>query len=324
MEMSNNEPSTADTLETCFAPEIFSSRIYGVTGAAHGIGYATSAALARHGARVLMIDIDEDNLHRADRKLATSGAEIVTVVADVADCSAVTAAIEEAMIRWGRLDGWVNNAFFSHRALITKQSEADFHRAWEVNCLAAWRICRRILPLLAHSHGSIVNVSSIMAHQTMPEMAAYTSSKMALEGLTRALAVEFAPHRVRVNTIMPGYIRTYEGLNHLPPDTQETWPECASAVRKWIEYLTNASQPWPEAGLPQDVANAILFLLSAASRFVTGATLTIDGGLSADARDVSDVRRGEAFRKFMEVRPSIEAYGQLLREPRMIERGKSK
>jgi 3-oxoacyl-[acyl-carrier protein] reductase len=280
-----------------FSREAFANRVYGVTGGAHGIGLATVQALVRLGARVLIIDIDAPNLRRIETELQGQDVDVQTAVVDVTDELAMTAAIDAAMERWDRLDGWVNSAFFSHRALAVDQAEADFTRAWEVNCLALWRTCRQILPYLRLHRGSIVNVSSIMAHQTASQAAAYSSSKAAAEGLMRALAIEFARDRVRLNSVVPGYV--------------ETWPAPAVTAREWMEYLTARSQPLPEAGMPDDLAQCILFLLSDAAKFVTGTTLTVDGGLSVDLRHVGDARRDEAAAKFKQVLPALNALSEI-------------
>jgi NAD(P)-dependent dehydrogenase (short-subunit alcohol dehydrogenase family) len=297
-----------------FSREAFSGRVYGVTGGAHGIGLATARALAKLGARLLVIDIDAANLDRLETELQATDAEFQTAVVDVSDEPAMTIAIDSAIERWERLDGWVNCAFFAQRALAVNQAETDFVRAWEVNCLALWRTCRQIFPHLRLRSGSIVNISSVMAHQTMMQSGAYSSSKAAAEGLLRAIALEFARDHVRVNSVVPGYILTYEGLNGLATEPPDAWPAPAVTAREWMEYLTARSQPLPGPGMPEDVAQCILFLLSDAARFVTGATLTVDGGLSIDLRDVSDAARFEAATKFKQVLPALKALSEL-RQP---------
>lgn len=290
-----------------FSAATFAGRVYGITGGAHGIGNATVTSLCRLGARVLILDNHPANLQRAADQLSVAGAEFEAVLADVSNDAQMLAALDQAHRRWGRIDGWVNNAFFGRQANIIDQHEADFQRAWEVSCLAAWRICRHLLPHLASTQGSIVNISSVMSHQTEVGSSAYTSSKAALEGLTRSLAMEFAPQRVRVNMICPGYILSYQGLNDLAPAQADSWPAPMRTMKTWLEELHDAAQVYPDGGRPADIANAILFLLSSGSRFITGSSLTVDGGLSVDLRDIRSPRRDQAYNRYRQLKPELDA-----------------
>src|SRR5207244_538516 len=123
-------------------------------------------------------------------------------------------------------------------------------------------------------------------HATTPATIAYSSTKAALEGLTRAMAVELAPHRVRVNAIVPGFILSYAGTE--PQDPHSALAVQQEKLLRQIEEIEGRShQPWPVNGLPIDVANLIAFLLSDASSFITGSSIPIDGGLTSDVRCAS-------------------------------------
>lgn len=263
-----------DYLTRVYSPEAFRGNVYGVTGGAHGIGQAIVRTLVSLGASVLVIDLNGPDLDYLVKDLDLPQ-QIEAVTANVADADALGGAIERAASRFGRLDGWVNNAMLSPRATLETQEESSFVRAWEVNVLAAWRAARFCLPHFRKAgRGSIVNISSIMAHMTRAQCAAYTSSKSALEGLTRELAVELAPDMVRVNTVAPGTIASYSTV---PND-----PTARHAYHKlkieYEDYIGRFAQPLPMAAQSTEIAGPVLFYLSDASRFVTGTLLFCDGG----------------------------------------------
>jgi NAD(P)-dependent dehydrogenase (short-subunit alcohol dehydrogenase family) len=274
------------TLHTLYHADAFRGRAIGVTGAAHGIGESIVKLLTQLGATVAAIDHDQKNLNRVADDLKQSAAAPIFVCCDVRDEAQMTRAISALGQRLGKIDGWVNNAMYARRGMIATQPEPQMNAAWDVNVLAPWKCMRALVEPMRQSGGSIVNISSIHAHETEPGAAAYASTKAALEGLTRAAAVELAPHRIRVNAIVPGYILSYAGTDSHHPDPKVAAEE--QALRRRIEELEGAQQPWPTNGLPSDVADLAAFLLSDASRFITGASIAIDGGSRADIRRTSD------------------------------------
>ncbi len=284
-----------------FCERAFVGRVFGVTGGAKGIGAAIVAQLLHCGASVLAMDRDANALSVLASHHTSCADRLLCQLLDVADGASVEKAITLCTDHFGRIDGWVNNAMCNPGCPFEDSTEEQFYQAWQVNTLAAWRSAKLLLPhFKKNRRGSIVNVSSITAHQTTFEQAAYTSSKAGLEGLTRALAVELAEHHIRVNAVALGYVLTYSSL---PPCDQ--WDDFSRLEAEVVREINTASAPWPQAAVAEDIAEPIVFLLSDASRMMTGTTLAVDGGLSVDLRPIGDPRRLGVGHKIAAIRRQI-------------------
>jgi NAD(P)-dependent dehydrogenase (short-subunit alcohol dehydrogenase family) len=249
------------------------TQAYVVTGAGRGIGRATAERLIESGARVVILERDVEAVAWVDEHPRRE--RIACVAGDAADEATATRAAELA----SPLRGWVNNA-----ALIRGLSlhHADTTSALEliranldatvIGCAVA---IRRFLA--DGTLGSIVNVSSLQARQAVPGFASYVTAKAAVEGLTRALAVEYAAHGIRVNAVAPGTI----GTDALDAWLAEHDPATATRLRDELA----AVHPLGRIGRPAEVADAITYLLSDRATFITGATLAVDGGRSVVRRD---------------------------------------
>lgn len=261
----------------------FRGRVYGVTGSAHGIGEETVRQLSALGASVVVIDINQWNLKRVESDLQASNASALCICGDVADERVIKQAIRTAHKRWGRIDGWVNNACYNRNGQPDTMPLKELTRAWKVNTENAWISAGLLTPIMTETGGgSIVNLSSILAHLALPGNTAYAMAKAALEGFTRGLAADLGPHRIRVNAVVPGSINTHrEAVLFRPqPPSVPSWalPRSLALRDRMDEAVWRVKQPWPEEGRPHHVAAAILFLLSDASRFITGVSLPVDGG----------------------------------------------
>jgi NAD(P)-dependent dehydrogenase (short-subunit alcohol dehydrogenase family) len=214
---------------------------------------------------------------------------VLALCGDVSDSSFLQSCVNQIALRFGRLDGWVNNAFFTANDPIREFDALRFTKAWEVNVRSAMEAAALSLKLFEQSGGgSIVNISSVLAHRTRTNQAAYTSSKMALEGLTRALAYDLAASKIRVNCVTPGAIQTRPVQNPLNLiDTDLNSPK-GLAMRSLHDLIHQENQPLKRVGKPEDVANAVAFLLSDLSAFVTGITLPVDGGYLIDGTHLSE------------------------------------
>ncbi len=238
-----------------------------VTGAAGGVGRATVRLLAERGAAVVAEDVDP-----AVADLGELGDRVATLEGDVRLGGTAKAAVEMALRRFGRVSALVNNAAVILSKDLLRTSEEEWDDLMAVNVKGAFHHCRAVLPpMRSQGRGSIVNVTSISGVVGLPQQAAYCASKGALVQLTRQLAVEFADKGVRVNSVAPGAIDTPFLGRHL-----QAQPDPAAAER-----AVHAAHPLGRCAAPREIAEAIGFLVSDASSFITGTVLAADGGYTA-------------------------------------------
>lgn len=239
-----------------------------VTGASRGIGAAIARDLAAAGATVALNYCQSaDKAEAVRREIESAGGGALTVGADVSRSGEIDAMFGRVEAELGAVDILVNNAAVESRGGALTFSEADYDRILDTNLKGAYRCAQRALPAMqARGWGRIINVSSV--HELTPTgfCAPYSMSKGGLLMMTRELALEFSPFGITVNNVTPGAIRT--DMN------REVLSDPAYAAR------VIAKTPARMIGEPQDVSRAVLFLASPAARFITGATLFIDGGLS--------------------------------------------
>ena len=239
-----------------------------VTGAAVGIGLAIAQVLAEEGAHVYLADLNGAGAEAGAADLVENGLRATPLTVDVARGQDVTQMFRQIEATVGKLDIVVNNAGINVRSDFRHLSDVDWVRIREVNLDGVMRIARDSFPLLqASKRGSLINIASILAHRGLRQLAAYAATKGAVTALTRALAVEYAPFNIRVNTVAPGFIETaLTGRVLRQP-----------AMKKALVDQT----PMRRLGEPREVARAVLFLASDDASYVSGAELTVDGGMSA-------------------------------------------
>ncbi|MFO1037350.1 MAG: SDR family oxidoreductase [Geminicoccaceae bacterium] len=251
-------------------------RVAIVTGSARGLGLAIATRLLQEGCRVLVCDVDGDELEAAAGGLvATFGAEaVLSRRADVSkaeDAAMLVAAAEE---RWGRLDIVVNNAGIADFSPLSTITGADLDQVMAVNLDSVLLVTRAALPLLQRSPaGRVVNLSSILGFRVMPESIPYCTSKGAIATLTKCLAVELAPFAITVNAIAPGCFDTR--MARLPDGSKEYESEEFKTI-----YLAGGRLPLGRVGRFEELAAAAFFLASDDSSYITGQTLFVDGGIS--------------------------------------------
>lgn len=239
-----------------------------VTGAGKGLGRAIAIALSQAGATVAVTARTASDLERLESELAEQGGKVLILPGSVADSAAVQDMVERITGWTGRLDAVINCAGTSpHFTRSEKVTDGDWQQVLDVNLQGTFYCCREAgKVMLEQRSGSIVNVSSVHARTGFERIAAYAASKGGVEALTRALAVEWADRGVRVNTLAPGYFQTDLSSGLL--------------ASRWGERIV-AGTPLGRVGEAEELGGAAVFLASDASRFVTGTTLTVDGGWTA-------------------------------------------
>ncbi|MDP5226725.1 MULTISPECIES: SDR family oxidoreductase [Arthrobacter] len=243
-------------------------RIASVTGGASGIGLAFAQRWVDDGGAVVLLDLNADAFDDAVEHLGgPDKARGCTV--DVTDARSVAAAFASIAEQEGRLDAAVNCAGIARPAPSSEVSDKDFVRLVDIHLHGTMRACQAAYPLLKESNGSIVNISSVAASSGMPARASYCASKAGIEGLTRTLAVEWAPDSVRVNAVGPGYTRTAL--------TEKLMAEGKLDVSPLV-----ARTPLGRLADPREIAAAINFLVSEDASYITGQSLLVDGGMTVD------------------------------------------
>jgi len=241
-----------------------------ITGALTGIGRATALAFARQGAKLIISGRRAEEGKAFARELALSGGEAKFVLTDVTDESQIEKLVGEAKSAFGRLDVAVNNAGVEGTpGPITEVTVSNYQAVFDANVRGVLFSMKHELPLmLQQGSGSIINISSIVGHVGMPGASIYTASKHAVEGLTRAAALEAAAGGVRVNAVAPGPIETAM-LNRFTGHSAE------------MKAGLIGMMPAKRSGTVDEVAAAIVYLASPGAAYVTGQILGIDGGYSA-------------------------------------------
>ena len=236
-----------------------------VTGASKGIGRGIAIKLAQHGANVAFTYLSSvEKGQSLEKELETFGIKAKGYQSDASDFKAAEELINSILTDFGRLDIVVNNAGITKDNLLMRMTEENFNDVIKTNLNSVFNItkaCQR--PMLKQRSGSIINISSVVGVKGNAGQANYAASKAGIIGFTKSIALELGSRNIRSNAIAPGFIET-EMTEALAPET----------VKQWRESI-----PLKRGGTPEDVANAVLFLGSDLSSYITGQVLGVDGGL---------------------------------------------
>ena len=244
------------------------NRVAIVTGGASGIGQATSVLLAREGAHVTVADIDTTRGETLVQQINNDGKSAIFVRCDVSDSSQVSSMVDRTVAAFGSLDTLVNNAAnvnFEDYGSVTNASEAKWDLVVDITLKGTYLCCKYSIPhMITAGGGAIVNISSVGGVVGFGNSSAYCASKAGVIQLARELAIDYASNNIRANAVCPGLINT--------PQVQRNLADPDALARSLSVPI------FKRMGLPEEVAHAILFLVSSEASFITGAMLAVDGG----------------------------------------------
>ncbi|QEC66605.1 SDR family oxidoreductase [Panacibacter ginsenosidivorans] len=236
-----------------------------VTGGGSGIGFAIAEKFANANIQTIIVGRDEKKLQSAKEK---AGPNCFIMQCDLSNLTEIPVLIENVVAGFGRIDILVNNAGINMKKDFTEVTDADFQSILTTNLCSVFAISREVVKqMLIQGGGNIINISSMAAQYGLPKVIAYSATKTAIDGMTRAMATELSPKGIRVNAIAPGFIKTDMTAKALDSD-----PERKSKVF--------SRTPMGYMGEPADIGDAALFLASDAAKYITGIVLPVDGGNS--------------------------------------------
>jgi 3-oxoacyl-[acyl-carrier protein] reductase len=239
-------------------------RVALVTGAAQGIGKAVALLLARNGADIVVSDINLEKAEETANEISSIGRKALAVKVDVANWNDVERMVEVILEKFAKIDILVNNAGITRDKLILRMTDEDWDAVLNVNLKGTFHCTKAVVRHMAKQRsGKIVNIASVVGEMGNAGQANYSASKAGVIGLTKTIAREFAQRGININAIAPGYIET--------PMT-EALPEKAKEELKRLI-------PVERLGKPEDVAEAVLFLVSEESNYITGQVLNVNGGI---------------------------------------------
>lgn len=240
------------------------SKVAVVTGGSSGIGFAIAKRFVDEGFSTIIIGRNIEKLNEATQKL---GKNCTGIAFDLGNLNGIPQLIKSILTDFNRIDVLINNAGINQKKDFVDVSKEDFENIITVNQTAIFILSREVVKIMLQqeARGAIIHIGSMAGQYGIPKVISYTAAKTALEGMTKAMAVELSPMGIRVNCVAPGFIKTPMSSKALDNDPD----------RK-IKVLSRT--PLGKLGLPEDVANATFFLASDQAAFITGETLKVDGG----------------------------------------------
>lgn len=256
---------------------VLEGKVFIVTGAGSGIGAGIALTIARQGGRVLLLGRTPATLERTATAIASTPGASVVQRCDASREADVEAAVARALEEWGRIDGLVNNAGVARDAHFLEWTREEWDQLVEINLTAAFLMAQAAGREMARrGSGSIVNISSVTAHLGEETCAPYNTTKAALLGLTRSLALDLGPLGIRSNTVSPGYVNGTPMADVVVDGDGDGGDGLAAVLQDWKRV------PSRRMVTIEEVANACLFLLSDAASGLNGSELVVDGGLTSN------------------------------------------
>lgn len=247
-----------------------------ITGAAMGLGYAAALEAAKNGAKLSLVDYNEELLEKAKAVIHEQypDTKIITLVADVSDEAAVKRYVDETVKAFGTIDGFYNNAGIEGRqAPLTEYDLEVFKKVVDINLMGVYYGLRYVIPVMQQQgYGRIVNVASVGGIRGVMNQTAYVATKHAVAGITKNASLEYGRYGILTNAIAPGAILT--------PMVAEAFKQVNPADPKKAEVEYAQANPTKRLGLPEEVGKLVVFLLSDDCNYVNGQTIAIDGGQS--------------------------------------------
>lgn len=242
-----------------------------VTGAGKGIGWGIATVFSKEGAKVIVVDWDEESGAKTAEEIRGSGGDAFFVKCDVSNEEEVKAMVQATVDKYGRLDVLVNNAGVGVYKPVLEATSEDWDHCLAVNLKGVFLCSKYVIPhMQAVGKGAIVNISSVHSHATVNGVAPYAASKGGITALTRNMAIDYGP-AIRVNSIAPGWV-----LTPLIQGIFDSYDDPAEQQR-----LVEQRQVMKRIGRPEDIGHAAAFLVSDEASFITGTQLFVDGGLTA-------------------------------------------
>ncbi len=262
-----------------FRPGLLDGQVALVTGGGTGIGYGIAELLAGLGAHVVIASRKPEHLEQAAAQLRAAGGAVSTVAVDVRDPERVRAMVEQVTHERGRIDLLVNNAAGNFYAPSESLSPNAWKSVVEIDLYGTFFCSQAVVPVMKQQGGGrIVSISMTLHYRGWPQMAHATAAKAGVDALTRTLAVEWAPHGIRINAIAPGPIPTEGVRKAFTPPADSGIPDVFAAADEAMARYARKAIPLGRWGAPRDIANMVAFLASPAGDWITGAILVVDGG----------------------------------------------